>query len=35
LTPPRTPPYQRLLHDDDVVYDRATKGALALSWRLR
>jgi len=26
---------ERLLNSDDVVYDRATKGALALSWRLR
>jgi opacity protein-like surface antigen len=26
---------ERLLRNDEVVYDRATKGALALSWRLR
>jgi len=25
---------ERLLRNDDVVYDRATKGTLALSWRL-
>lgn len=26
---------ERLLNSDDVLYDRATKAALALSWRLR